>query len=894
MDSKNIFLQSTNKDKNVEIISSNSTCEEVNNFLSSYINFKGNTLNITGKMLFELSEDNMKKLGMNMEQRKKLINYINQQLQNKEHENEDEEEYIIDITRNSNSEEVSKFFKEKLHFSQDIINELDLDAEHLFLLEYEDLNKPKYSQDKNVFKRLNEFIKKRKKISNDNKNLLNKSKDEIEDSKNISNNYEEKIPSFIKEKEKENLISMNENKTEYKIQPLNDNPNYNVFIIIALEKNFYKNIKILFYDNTFISLKYRILNVNSEFMDNLIVYELFLIQIELDSFSDELYIIIIDNNNNELFGELIIENINNYFDFNNICFEGPCKEIYNLSDDIIFNEFLNYFLDKNSSSLNKFIKDIMLSFISNETEILLSGNNILKILRICLKYKLDLKKIITYIKLNIKENSYIDIENILTFNEIDNLFSDPEIMKMILLIYITQLKQKEILNTLIFKIKYQEEISKVILNLLNDEILAPKDLFFFQKFNLKDFQLLLLMKITHKREINKIIGISEHLEKALEFIEMNYITLYKKVKSLTSFYEINNFQIDLSNLKIDDNLSYILELIKKIFTLGNDNSYHLINYEKIFLCLDTKFFQNDTDKYFLLNDFVSLTEKYLSQKIIDEFYDKVHEKGIKMIKNDQMEEEKILLFMSNIDKYYYSPIFNKSEKRNPEIMKYIPLTDISPKYLKNIELMKKYKIINLFLNSTMEEKFYKILIGKIKKILDLKFIFDIFTLNEINLKFANLINYIVKIIKYTIINIRAEDYSDLFNIFDNILNLNFAHFNKISIINELFLNIIISKQYFIYLLNKKEEKNECIILQVIDAIIDLSRRYFEKDKNNSSDLLIDILLNSKDKYTKYIFEKINGLCICEKDFYKKEKTPNSYCIVNSLINVIIYSNNLKI
>ena len=70
MDSKINFLQSTNKDKNVEIISSNSTREEVSNFLSSYINFKGNTLNMTGKMLFELSEDNMKKLGMNLEQRK--------------------------------------------------------------------------------------------------------------------------------------------------------------------------------------------------------------------------------------------------------------------------------------------------------------------------------------------------------------------------------------------------------------------------------------------------------------------------------------------------------------------------------------------------------------------------------------------------------------------------------------------------------------------------------------------------------------------------------------------------------------------------------------------------------------------------------------------------------
>ena len=38
----------------------------------------------------------------------------------------------------------------------------------------------------------------------------------------------------------------------------------------------------------------------------------------------------IDNNNNELFDELYVQNINNYFYFDNICFDESCEEIYSL------------------------------------------------------------------------------------------------------------------------------------------------------------------------------------------------------------------------------------------------------------------------------------------------------------------------------------------------------------------------------------------------------------------------------------------------------------------------------------------------------------------------------------------------------------------------------------
>ena len=72
-----------NKDKFKEkeingYISSNSSSEEVQKFFESYLDFKENSNNINGKMLLELKEEDMKKLGMKLGQRKRLIKFIEQ------------------------------------------------------------------------------------------------------------------------------------------------------------------------------------------------------------------------------------------------------------------------------------------------------------------------------------------------------------------------------------------------------------------------------------------------------------------------------------------------------------------------------------------------------------------------------------------------------------------------------------------------------------------------------------------------------------------------------------------------------------------------------------------------------------------------------------------------
>ena len=360
---------------------------------------------------------------------------------------------------------------------------------------------------------------------------------------------------------------------------------------------------------------------------------------------------------------------------------------------------------------------------------------------------------------------------------------------------------------------------------------------------------------------------------------MNYTELYKKIKSLSSFFE-KNFQIGLSNLEIGENLSFILDLLKEIITISNSNSYHLINYEILFKSLDTIFFEKDIEEYCKLNDYISLTEKYLNKQIIKEFNDKIHKKGMEMIINNQMKDEKIFLFMTKMDKYYFSSTFKKSEKKEPEIMKYIPLTDIDPNYLKNIELMKNYEIINCFLDSNMENIFYSIILEQVNKIIDLKFIFEIFPFKHINEKFVSLINKKIKEIKYTILDINEEKYIDIFDIFDNLLLINYDSIENI--INELFVNLKISNQYCIYLLNKKKEINELIVFPVIDSLIKLNKEY--------PDLLIDILINSKDKYTRYFLEKINKLCIDKNDFFNKEKN-SKFILYNTFINK--YKNKYK-
>ena len=129
------------KEKEIkEVITSNTKSKEVKNFFEKCINFKNKLENLDGKGLLELNEEEMKKLGLNLGQRKKLVKYIEYFKTIPPPPPDSPNEEII-ITEKSTEEEVSKFLKIRLKFSQDSIYKLGLDGESLFMLEGSEIDK---------------------------------------------------------------------------------------------------------------------------------------------------------------------------------------------------------------------------------------------------------------------------------------------------------------------------------------------------------------------------------------------------------------------------------------------------------------------------------------------------------------------------------------------------------------------------------------------------------------------------------------------------------------------------------------------------------------------------------------------------------------------------------
>jgi hypothetical protein len=115
-----------------ETITAISKPEEVKDFFERCFNYKNSLNNLDGKGLIELNEESMKSLGLTLGQRKKLVKYI-EYFKAIEVNIQEEEEIIL--TKKSSEEDVAKFLKTKLHFSEDSIDALGLDGESLFLLE---------------------------------------------------------------------------------------------------------------------------------------------------------------------------------------------------------------------------------------------------------------------------------------------------------------------------------------------------------------------------------------------------------------------------------------------------------------------------------------------------------------------------------------------------------------------------------------------------------------------------------------------------------------------------------------------------------------------------------------------------------------------------------------
>ena len=875
-------------------ITLSSTYEEVKIFLETYLNIKEDLNIISGKKLLELTEEDMKKLGMKLGQRKKLIKYNNKFKQEQEME-----KYIKEALYND-SEEKTKILINKLNLSNQIIEKMGLNKDKLFFLQYKDII---------------EF------------DLQNKDKKNLE--------------KFI---EKKNTIMY---KNKYKIEELNANSKYNIFFIIHLKENYYKNINISFtkVDENQIekNLEYRILKANkSKLILEIEENELFIIQIQLDKLlsksinychiCDYLYIIFKNDKKEEKRGKIkIIDNsLMNYFSFENPIFEDNDllgNQIFKSSIDSKFNEYYKFFFENKLDYNDNIAKDFFNSLLSLIIidKISLSGINILKILKLSIKFKYG-KKIIEQIKLiNLDKNikSSIGDEYVLSDNDIDNLSFDSKMFKFLLNIYIISLKNKENLPKIILDSKYNKNYSLALLSLLRNQIIMPKDFSFPNNKIREQFQNFLLDFVSLKREIKCVIELSHNLENALEFMEINHNKIIQKIYSLSHFYEINYYTINLSNLEITDNFGNIMIFLNEIFKMSDFNSYHLIDFGELFIYLDEKYYYKNIDIYCQLLNYITSFREQINIESIENFYNKIHEKGMNMIKNNEMEIDKIIIFMSSMDVYYFDSNFINNDKRDPEIMKYIPITDINPNYLKYIESIKKFKLFELFLNpldiednvnditlysfyNNREKKFYSIVLNQIKKIIDLKNIFYILSTDLINIKFTILINEKVEQIKNTILDVNFEKYLYIFFIFDNLININIHHNLDIkNIIDILFINKYLSNEYFIYRLKNKFSNNEKIVDIMKDRIFKINLEEYIKNKNPDS--FMELLINSDDKLCLFFLSNIDLLSINENEFYQKdknikfiflkaflEKCKNIYDIYKNTEGLYTYNINLTI
>ena len=128
-----------NKDKFIPkqiqiIVDTNSTPEKVKSFFEEYLSFKGSLNNMNGKKMLELSTKEMKEMNLNLGQIKKLCKYIEFVKKNGEKNPKNT------INQKSTKEEISQYLKEELHFSDEEIEELELDIESLKILEVGDID----------------------------------------------------------------------------------------------------------------------------------------------------------------------------------------------------------------------------------------------------------------------------------------------------------------------------------------------------------------------------------------------------------------------------------------------------------------------------------------------------------------------------------------------------------------------------------------------------------------------------------------------------------------------------------------------------------------------------------------------------------------------------------
>ena len=717
----------------------------------------------------------------------------------------------------------------------------------------------------------------------------------------INDDFKEEMNKTIIKKEyqgkKINYINYHSIKN-YRIQSIIKDSKYNIFFLLIIYDKYINHLSLstYVYISSFFGFSYIIIDYPHYFINeqNIIKknekVKYIMVQVPIKKDTRKLSIsFCIDyyyRNSKFYDTQIDIKNgIENYFFINNLNYcENYNLYYYNyynyyffptLNDNDLFAYFLIYFFDKeknNDECLQKSLIKALNSKIYNLKEIELNPENIIKFFKFCYDFKIEVKNI-NAIKLIGKKNYLVPKEYYLSNEDINNFIvskkEKPKLINLIVKIYANY--NKKFLMELI-QSKNGNLYSRSVLDLLNEKKLKFNDLFFNNKENLIQFQYNLLTVSENKKEINYVIKISKKLTNCLKFICENYNIICSILEKDSRFYrgDEKNYLLTLSDLENDEQIDNINEVLIKIFDTKDYRIFKILNFQKIFEDLYYLYLNKPLNELCKLYKIENIFKKQnIRISNIENFYKSIHEKGIQLIKEKKMNINEIINFIYNQDIYYYDSNYKNDTLRDPKIFSYISITDSYKNNRINIEILKKYKIWDLFSESkyNIKKQFYESFLCQIEKFKDLKYIFELFSFENISKDFIDLIKEKANKIIYTILDEKEDQYEILFEILKNLVICNYKN-NNLDFYFPI-LNYNFTSKYIFYLL--KDKKIEYIINNNQHIIIDFFLNQIIEGNTNEESLISLLLLSPNNDFCLDLLNKMGNMIMKENDFYQKEE-----------------------
>ena len=720
--------------------------KETIEFCEKYLSFKGNLNDdINGKKLLTLSVQEMKSFGLNLGQRKKLINYI---------------KYV----NNNYKKELKEFLKNEVKLLDQFIEALNLNKDNSFLLiegkiENSEKNKEIY---KNKLKEYKEKILSTNTFKNENTNE-NENTNRNQNTNGNTNQYFNPMNNYI-------------------LKPLDKDSKYNLFFLLVINEqninnsflsvySFINNYYGMFQSKSYFNYAFNIIN-EERISDNLNNYRILLIQVPIEQKTETIFITYrypsygnFENYINDS-TKIDINGLQNYFYINNLNYQYHKA----LDNNQIFTYFFNFFFDKQKNkeeSLQISLMKALINKVNQDYAIILSPEIIFKYLKYCLNFKLNLFKIRSIIIENknnkISKEYYISNEDI--NNMIINQYEKPILIEKIIDIYF-------LIGDIDYLIglKKSKELGKAFLEKLN-RINFDCSRIFNNEESLINFQNELLSFCMQKGELNYILNLSKGLTKYLKYIYENYEKIYTIL--INNAFDPNTYLLNLPNVREEDTLEKIKELLYKILEKKKKEDYNIINYGRILEGFITIYNKNKKllNEYCNLKDIINICKKNGIELYSSEvLYLNIHRNGVNLINNNKMTIEEIIQFLYSQDIYYYDEKYK--DIKETTIFKNISITDPNKNNLKNIEELKKKKVWELYKksNSTLKIEFYKSFLCQIKYIKDFQYIFKLFPIENIEKVFNQMI--IDKLEQMKIEDLDRENCDIIFEIYSKLLICN--------------------------------------------------------------------------------------------------------------------------